>query len=335
MVGTGGFGAHRRRAMRETGLFNLVAAYDINPEALKQAEQEDGARPTASFEELLETKNAEALIISTGASSHAAQIMAALRRGLHVFVEKPLASSMDDMLEILKLERETGLVIGSGHVDHSTDAPSLAIRDLIASGELGEIVSFESSTAHSGGFHLEPGDWRGDRKHNPGGMLFHCGVHKIHELAFYFGPVRRVRALIRYDLHSSSTADVALCQIELANGILGTLNAYHITPNLQSIAIYGTKAAIFRDERPWPGEQSLMIQRIPQPMDGSVEARVPLTVQGKTDPCGNLRSFHRAITSGSHLYPSALDAAHALAPVIAAAESAANGGTWIEIPTLP
>jgi len=44
---------------------------------------------------------------------------------------------------------------------------------------------------------------------NPGGMLFQCGVHALHELMFYFGPIRRVMALMRYDIHTTATADVA------------------------------------------------------------------------------------------------------------------------------
>ncbi len=55
MVGVGGFGDYRRERMRETGLFEIVAAFDLSREALIKCEMEDGAKPVNSFDELLET----------------------------------------------------------------------------------------------------------------------------------------------------------------------------------------------------------------------------------------------------------------------------------------
>lgn len=330
MVGAGGFGAYRRMRMRDSGLYELVATYDRDAAAMAKALEEDGARPTASLDELLATPGVQALVVSSGARFHAEHALAAMERGLHVFVEKPLASTMADVQAILAAQRKTGLVVGCGHHDHGADAYSRTVKRMLEGGELGRIVAFEATTAHSGGFHIKPGDWRGFREHNPGGMLFQCGVHKLHELAYYFGPVRRVRAVMRYDLHTTETADVALCQVEFVNGLLGTLNAYHITPSLQSTVLIGTKAAVFKDDRPWKSESGQWIQRIPCPMDGSVEARVPLELDGETDPCGNLRSFHRTIAEGGAPYPSALDGARALAPVFAAEESTRTGN-WVEV----
>ena len=330
MVGVGGFGARRRERMRETALFELVAVYDINSEAMARAQAEDGAAATASFEALLSTDRLDAVVVSTGARFHAEQIVAAIERGLHVFVEKPLASTPDEVRAILAARRKHDVVVGCGHQDHSADAFSRTAKRMIDAGELGRIVTFEASTAHSGGFHIRPGDWRGSREHNPGGMLFQCGVHKLHELIYYFGRVQRIRAAMRYDLHKTETADMALCQVEFKSGLIGTLNAYHITPALQSLMITGTEAAIFEDSRPWAGEHGQWIQRVPPNLDGSVEARVPLIMEGISDDCANLRSFYRAVTEGGAPYPSALDGARALAPVFAAAR-AAESGQWVDV----
>ena len=332
MVGVGGFGARRRSWMRETGLFDLVAVYDYNPEAMGHAAEEDGACPVPSYEELVVVDGLQAMIISSGARFHAEQAMAALYQGLHVFIEKPLASTMEDVRAILAAQRETGLVVGCGHCDHSSEAFSSTVKRMIGSGELGNLVTFEASTAHSGGFHIRQGDWRSSREGNPGGMLCQCGVHKLHELIYYFGPVRRIRSMMRYDLHETETADIALCQVEFESGLVGTLNAYHITPSLQSLMIAGTRAAIFKDARPWAGEHGEWIQRVPESMDGSIEARIPLELDGEEDKCGNLRSFYRAITEGTVAYPSALDGAQSLAPVFAAVEAAEND-TWIDVET--
>lgn len=322
-VGVGGFGAYRRARMRETGLYELVAAYDYNPEMLAQAKAEDEARLCDSYDALLSTPGLEAIVISTGAKFHAEQMVAAMRRGLHVFVEKPLCAMPEELSTLLALQQETGVVVGTGHNDHSSDAVSQTIRGLIEAGELGEIATFEKTTAHNGGLHIKPGDWRGDAEKNPGGMLFQCGVHALHELAYYFGPVSEVFCRMRYDVHTTKTADVALCHLIYESGLVGTLNAYHVTPYRHSFNVFGTKANLYREEL-FFDEGTLLWQQTTH-LDNKKEPKRPVEMTGHSDSCGNLRSFYRAVREGGEPYPSLRDAASAVAAVFAAEESARTG----------
>ena len=322
-VGVGGFGKYRRDRMRETGLFELVAAYALNPAALAAAQQEDGAKPVGSFAELLDQPGIEALIISTGAKFHAEQALAALERGLHVFVEKPLCATPAEVQALLAAQKKTGLVVGVGHSDHRHDAVSLTIQRLIADGTLGTIATFEKTTAHNGGLLIKPGDWRGDPEKNPGGMLFQCGVHALHELMFYFGPITDVFAQMRYDVHTTLTADVACCVLRFASGLIGTLNAYHVTPYRHTFHLFGTKANLYRDDRFFDEGVKLALQVTH--LDGKKEPHQPVTVTGTSDPCGNLRSFYDAVRHGGTPYPSLLDGARTVQVVFAAEESAKTG----------
>lgn len=322
-IGVGNFGAHRRKIMRECGLFELVSAYDLNPAALKQCQTEDGTMPVASYAELLTTPGIEAVVISTGAKFHAEQIIAAAEKGLHVFVEKPLCSTPAEVTALLAVQRKTGVVIGLGHVDHRHHAVSLRIKELIDSGELGKIATFEKTTAHNGGLQIKPGDWRGDPTKNPGGMLFQCGVHALHELMFYFGPIVEVSAVMRYDVHTTQTADVALCHLKFASGLIGTLNAYHVTPYRHTLNILGTKANLYRDERFFDEGTSLLLQRTGVP--GAKEEKTPVVIDKRlTDECGGMRSFYNAVRDGGTCYPSLIDGARAVAVVFAAEESAGS-----------
>ena len=321
-IGVANFGARRRQIMRQSGLFELVSAYDLNAEALKQCQAEDGARPVENYAELLATPGIEAVVISTGAKFHAEQIMKAAERGLHVFVEKPLCTTPGEAQALLALQRNTGVVIGVGHVDHSRSAVSVATKRMLDQGELGTVATFEKTTAHSGGLEIKPGDWRGDPSRNPGGMLFQCGVHAIHELLFYFGPIVEVSALMRYDVHSTQTADVALCQLRFASGLIGTLNAYHVTPYRHTFSIFGTNASLYRDERFFDEGVRLLIQRR---LVNAKETQEPVAISDTDDPCGNLRSFYGAIRHGGNCYPSLTDGICALQVVFAAEESVRTG----------
>ena len=321
-IGVGGFGAYRRERLRETGLFDLVVAYDLNPAALQAAQQEDGAQPVSSYAALLATPGLDAVIISTGAKFHAEQMVAAMKQGLHVFVEKPLCATAAELAELLAVQRATKVVVGVGHEDHSTSARSRTIRQMIERGDFGTIATFEKTTAHSGGLEIKPGDWRGDPDKNPGGMLFQCGVHALHELMYYFGPITAVFASLRYDVHTTQTADVAHCVLEFASGLTGTLNAYHVTPYRHSLDIFGTKQSLSWEQRPYGETDFFAIQKR---KCGECEPYEPIQPIGASDPCSSLRSFHHAIVAGGTPYPSLIDGARAVAVVFAAEQSARTG----------
>ena len=323
-IGVANFGAARRNIMRKSGLFELIAAYDLNAEALKQCQAEDGARPVASYTELLDTPGIEGVVISTGAKFHAEQIIAAAERGLHVFVEKPLCSTPEEVAAVLAVQRKTGVVIGVGHNDHRHDAVAMRIKGLIDSGELGAIATFEKTTAHNGGLQIKPGDWRGDPAKNPGGMLFQCGVHGFHELMFYFGPITEVSALMRFDVHTTQTADVALCHLKFASGLVGALNAYHVTPYRHTFSVFGTKANLYRDDRYFDEGTELLLQRTGMP--GAKEAKTAVEIdKALSDGGGGMRSFYQAVRFGGTCYPSLIDGVRAVAVVFAADESARRG----------
>jgi predicted dehydrogenase len=83
--------------------------------------------------------------------------------------------------------------------------------------------------------------------------------------------------------------------------------------------IFGTKANIYRDDRCFDEGTSLQMQMTG---GGAKEPKVPLAVEGDSDPCGNLRRFYSAVRNGGEPYPSLLDGAKAVALVFAAERSA-------------
>jgi len=325
MIGVGGFGGARRQEMRQTGLFRIAACYDHNRDNALLCQKEDGAAIVDSYEQLLSFPGIEAIVISTGAKFHAEQTIAAARRGLHVFVEKPLCSTPQEVTDMMRAWKETGVVIGVGHGDHSNTALSRTIKRMLDDGTVGRPASFEATTAHSGGRVIKPGDWRGDPEKNPGGMLFQCGVHLLHELMYYFGPVARVYAQFRYDLHTTQTADVANCIVTFASGLTGSLNAYHVTPYRHSLNIFGMKSNLYYTNSHSPNETAkLFMQSVPPQFDGSTESVVPVPFEGGT-PQGNLKDFYRCVREGGLPYPSILDGARAVGVVFAAEESVKLG----------
>ncbi len=335
MVGTGGYGAVRRAIMRATGQFELVAAWDANPDALRQTQREDGAYPAGSYTGLLEVEGLQAVVISTGARSHAQYMLPAMERGLAVFVEKPLCATPDELAVLIEAQQKYGVTIAVGHADLRQDPVACTTRRLIEEGTLGSVACVEATTSHTGGLLMAPDDWRADPAKNPGGMLFHCGVHKLHELMYYFGPVIRVSARMRTDVHSSRTADVAICHLEFGSGLIGSLNAYHVVPYCHRLNIFGTGANLYRDDRYFDEGVSLRLQRNDP---ANPQARQPLenvNLDSGGDGLETMREFAQAIRNrGGRVYPSLLDGARAVA-VVFAAETSARTGVVVELNDIP
>ena len=327
MVGLRNYAMVRRNMMREAGCYKMLACYNRSPEPMLECQKTEGAQPVSSYEELVNFPGLEAMIISTGAKFHAEQTIMALKKGLHVYVEKPLCSTPDELREIVKLQKKTGLVVGVGHTDHFDDPVVMHTKKLIDAGELGTIVAIDGTTAHSGGQLIQEGDWRGDADKNPGGMLFQCGVHKLHEMMFLFGPIVRVQSFMRYDANpKTKTADAAHCILQFKSGLTGTLNAYHITPYYHAFNIFGTKATLYResryfDEGIWMYRQDVKHNQ----KEERVKVAIPGLDTGKHHSPRSMLSFFDAIRKGGTVSPSLANGANAVAVVFAAEESAKTG----------
>lgn len=315
VVGVWNFGKFRRERMRETGLFDVVAVCDRNPEWLAAAAAEEGGAKTyTEFAEMLRHPGLEAVVVSTGADTHAAFSIAAMRAGLHVFVEKPLCPTVAEYEELRRVQRETGRVIGLGHAHCRTDGLYRLAKEYCESGKLGTVVAYEENTSHSGGLVIKPGDWRGLAERNPGGMLFQCGVHALHGLNYLFGPVTAVQAMMRYDANpDTQTADAANVLLRHGSGLVGTLNSYHVTGYCHELRIFGTKGNLYLDtykHQAWfqPRKRNEVEEREPVP--------VPASEPGNA--FANLAEWHRAIREGTPNYPNLEDGIQAVAPVFAA-----------------
>ncbi len=327
MVGVGGFGTYRRQTMRDSGLFTLAAVCDRSAETLEKAAKEEGAKAAGSFDELLKFPGLEGIVISTGADSHAPFAIAAMKAGLHVFVEKPLCSSVAEVQALRSAQRETGRVVGMGHAHNASQPTMMLVRHYIDSGMLGTVTAYEENSSHSGGLIIKPGDWRGLAAKNPGGMLFQCGVHCFHSLTHLFGPVKAVAAMMRYDVNpNTETADAAnvLCRHE--SGMIGTLNTYHTTAYLHELRVFGTGGNLYVSTH--DGKASYQKRLV-----SATEERVAAT--GPAAPAwsawGNLKTWYEASVLGKgEADPSLEHGVRAVLPVFAA-EVAAKEKREVEV----
>ena len=175
MIGPRGFGAFCAEAYLEDGLVTLAALAGRDAANLKMLAARLGSPKTyTDWREMVQDPDVEAVHIVTPPDCHAEMAVTALNAGKHVFIEKPLATTLDDARLILEAAAASGKVAGINYVMRYDPLYQtvLAIR---SGGWLGELthVGFENYASDEG---LDDGHWFWDPLAS-GGIFVEHGVH--------------------------------------------------------------------------------------------------------------------------------------------------------------
>ncbi len=125
VLGAGHLGRIHLQQLLQIPEWEVVGFYDPHPEKCAAITQEFGIRPMASVEEMLEA--VDALDIVTPTTTHHELATRALQKGLHVFVEKPLARTVAEADDLLLLAQRSGKLVQVGHVERFNPAFQAAL----------------------------------------------------------------------------------------------------------------------------------------------------------------------------------------------------------------
>jgi predicted dehydrogenase len=174
-AGIGWIGLSRLRSVAQSGAARPAVLYDLDPERLRRAfEIAPAAAPATSFEALLDAE-LDGIVIATPNAAHEAQSLAALRRGIAVFCQKPLALNAAGARRIVDAARMSNLPLAVDFCYRYTAAASAA-KTLIENRELGEIYAAELM------FHNAYGpdkQWYYDGSRSGGGCVLDLGIHLV------------------------------------------------------------------------------------------------------------------------------------------------------------
>ena len=150
VVGYGYWGPNIVRNVMERPELELWGLCEMNPErTAKFTSRYPGARTCDDFGAMLADPRVDAVSIATPPSTHHALAKRALEAGKHVLVEKPLATTVAEAQELVELAERRGLVLMPGHT-FLYSPPVNKVRELIVSGELGEVYFVTSSRMNLG-----------------------------------------------------------------------------------------------------------------------------------------------------------------------------------------
>ena len=120
VVGVGSLGYHHARLLRTLPGSELIGIHDSDAERLARVASELGAHPEPDLDRLLEA--ADACVIAVPTEAHERIAMAALRRGVHVLIEKPIAATIAAADRILAEAERSGARVQIGHIERFNGA---------------------------------------------------------------------------------------------------------------------------------------------------------------------------------------------------------------------
>jgi len=173
---------HMIRAIRGNGDAVAIVLSGDAARGSEYASRHGIPASTTSLEELLATPGLDAVYVSTTNEKHHPQAMAAIAAGKHVLCEKPLAMTRREAAEMVGAAQAAGVVFATNH--HLRNAGShRAIRDLIASGRIGHVLSLRVFHAVHLPSHLR--GWRINDATAGGGVIPDITVHDADCVRFH------------------------------------------------------------------------------------------------------------------------------------------------------
>jgi predicted dehydrogenase len=237
VVGLGYWGPNLVRNLHESTMAEAAWMCDLRPAALDALGRRFPAvRRTRDLDEMLDDDTLEAVAVVTPVSTHHEVAMRALEAGKHVFVEKPLAPSSDLAADLIRETDERGLVLFPGHT-FLYSPPVNRIRDLIRSGELGEIYFISMSRVNLG---LHQSDVS---------VIWDLGPHDFSILLYWLDEYPSKVVTTRRACIDGGKDDVAFINCEFDSGKIAHIELSWLAPSkLRRTTVVGSKKMVVYDD---------------------------------------------------------------------------------------
>ncbi len=242
-------------------MYELAAVCDINPETARKVSEEYKVTGYLALSEMLKHEKLDVVSIATPHPFHRECAVACAKAGVHVLVEKPMASAVSDADDMIRAHKRAGTVL-SVVFQQRYQPLQRTIRKLVREGVIGEITRVHmTATYFRSDFYYKLVGWRGTWKGEGGGVLMNQAPHALDQYLWQSGlELDTVLGRCETFMHPIETEDRASAIVTFANGALGTLvTSTTDAPGIYRIEMVGDKGAIVFEK----GKASIAVNNIP------------------------------------------------------------------------
>jgi UDP-N-acetylglucosamine 3-dehydrogenase len=230
LVGLGAMGRNHLRVLSEIEDADLVAVCDQDSNAVAAATRRYGMKGYQSWQEMLDREQVEAVVVAVPTRFHREVGQAALERGLHLMVEKPIAPTLEEGRALVEAASRARRLLAVGHIERFNPA----VRELqkrIAAGELGRV--FQVHARREGPFPARIRDV---------GVVIDLATHDLDVMCHIVGSeVTRVYAETEQRIHTEHE-DMLNALLKFRSGAVGVLQVNWLTPTkIRELSVLGER----------------------------------------------------------------------------------------------
>lgn len=236
LIGCGRIATNHIKAVKNNNL-NLVAVCDTSPEQMQQLlekhdlQNDSSIKRYTDYKQMIEENRIELIGIATESGIHAEIALYCIDHGIHVIIEKPMAMSMSDADEIIRLSREKNVKVSACHQNRF----NIAVQEMRKALEAGRFGKISHGSIHvrwnRDENYYKQATWRGTWEQDGGALMNQC-IHGIDLLRWMMGDeIEEVYGATRQQFHHYLEAeDLGMAVVKFKNGavatIEGTTNVY-------------------------------------------------------------------------------------------------------------
>ncbi|WP_214627453.1 Gfo/Idh/MocA family protein [Paenibacillus agaridevorans] len=223
IIGAGGIlEAHAPGFNRLKDKCELIVA-DPNPNVYPRVRQLFGedVEIVSDYKEILEREDIKAVDILLPHYLHEAVTVEAAERGKHVLIEKVMARTVEECDRMIEACDRAGVTLTVCH-DRRYDGDWMALKNIIDSGELGEIRFWKLE--HNQNVYVPEGNWIRSKEKLGGGAIMSCLTHQIDGLRWYAGEVESVTSMTQVDAARMEGESIGAILARMRSGALAMLS---------------------------------------------------------------------------------------------------------------
>ncbi|MCA0988822.1 Gfo/Idh/MocA family protein [Guptibacillus algicola] len=221
----------------------ITAIWDEDEERGRKEAGKSGAEYIGSLDELLANDSIDGVVVTCPTNMHKEIMIKAAEAGKHIFTEKVLAATEKEALAIIDSVKREGVKLFVS-LPRVYDGYTLAIQNIIDTGEIGEITQSRVRLAHDGA----TAGWLPHHFYNKeackGGALIDLGCHPVYLTRLFQGMPKSVSAQFGY-VTEKPVEDQAVVTFHYSGGSYGIVETGFVNPHSPfTIELHGTKGSV-------------------------------------------------------------------------------------------
>ena len=236
VIGVGFWGRNHARVYMEIPEAELIGVCDIDAKRAKETAEKYGVEAYTDSKKLLKRSDVDAVSICTWTTTHAKETIRALKAGKNVLVEKPIASTVREAKQIVKMAENERLILMTGFIERFNPGVERVIKT-IEEGSIGDIVSATSRRVS---------EW--PERVGDVGVVKDSAIHDIDMMRYIFDEDPKTVFAKTGKLRHKRFEDYAQIMLTFSHGKTAFIEANWLTPyKVRKLIITGNKGIVTLD----------------------------------------------------------------------------------------